>query len=59
MNFSGHKTPSMFDRYISKSAERHGAAVRQRDEYLERRLADNQGMDADRVVDFPKKSEVS
>jgi integrase len=65
MAFSGHATPSMFDRYIIKSAERHGQSVRKRDAYLERRLAekpapagfaDNHSADADRVAVFPKVS---
>lgn len=30
MHFSGHATPSMFDRYLIKSAKRHGASVRKR-----------------------------
>jgi hypothetical protein len=40
MHFSGHATPSMFDRYIVKSSERHRENVKKRDEYLERRLAE-------------------
>jgi len=56
MNFSGHATPSTFNRYLIKSAKRHGAAVRKRDEYLEKRLADIRGVDADSVAEFPRKS---
>jgi integrase len=51
MHFSGHKTPSMFDRYVIKSAKRHGESVRRRDEYLERRLA-NRNPEAE-TIDFP------
>jgi hypothetical protein len=39
MHVSGHKTPSMFDRYIVKSADRHREQVRKRDAYLQLRLA--------------------
>lgn len=65
MAFSGHATPSMFDRYIVKSAERHGQSVRKRDAYLEHRLAekpapagfaDNRPADADNTLVFPKVS---
>lgn len=56
MHFSGHKTPSMFDRYIVKSADRHRENVRKRDAYLEQRLADKRPADADRVAVFPKVS---
>ncbi len=34
MDFSGHKTASMLQRYRKKTAKRHGASVRKRDEYL-------------------------
>jgi hypothetical protein len=40
MHFSGHKTPSMFDRYIVKSPDRHREQVRKRDAYLEKRFAE-------------------
>ena len=59
MHFSGHKTPSMFDRYVIKNADRHRASLEKRDQYLERRLAERKGASAERVLDFPKQSEVS
>jgi integrase len=34
MDFSGHRTASMLQRYRTKTAKRHGASVRKRDEYL-------------------------
>lgn len=54
MHFSGHATPSMFDRYIIKSAERHRENVKRRDEYLSRRLAEKRVPDVERVAVFPK-----
>lgn len=53
MHFSGHSTPSTFDRYIVKSADRHRENVRKRDAYLEKRLADRPVPNADRVIAFP------
>ncbi len=35
--FSGHKTSVMVQRYHLKSAERHRAAIRKRDDYFEKR----------------------
>jgi integrase len=52
MDFSGHKTPSMLNRYRAKTAKRHGASVRKRDEYLARVLADNPGTFADNLAGF-------
>jgi integrase len=52
MAFSGHKTPSMFQRYVVKSSARHRESVRRRDEYLERRLADKKPEAT--TVEFPK-----
>jgi integrase len=52
MHFSGHKTPSMFDRYLIKSPERH-AQVARRDAYLAKRLADTASPAADTVAKFP------
>jgi len=54
MYFSGHATPSMFDRYIVKSSERHRENVRKRDEYLERRLAEKQPADAETIAVFSR-----
>jgi len=56
MHFTGHKTPSMFDRYVIKSADRHRASVLKRDAYLEERLAESRSRETERVVDFPKAS---
>lgn len=56
MHFSGHATASMFDRYIVKSSARHRENVKKRDLYLERRLAEKQPADAERVAVFPKVS---
>ena len=52
MAFSGHKTASMFQRYVVKSSVRHRESVRRRDEYLERRLADKKP-EAE-TVEFPR-----
>jgi integrase len=54
MHFSGHKTPSMFDRYLIKSPERHAEQVARRDAYLAKRLADTASTGADKVAEFPK-----
>ena len=47
----------MFDRYVIKSAERHGVSVRKRDAYLEEQLAknaDSRPSDTDKTVVSPK-----
>jgi hypothetical protein len=58
MNFSGHKTPSMFDRYVIKFSERHRKNVRQRDAYLKKRLAETPLPNAEKLVDFLSKRDV-
>ena len=59
MAFSGHRTPSMFQRYVIRNADRHRESVRKRDAYLEKRLAEKREPDAETVVAFPNESEVS
>lgn len=54
MHFSGHKTASMFDRYVIKSSERHRANVRQRDQYLAERLGEKQASVGERDANLPK-----
>ncbi len=51
MDFSGHKTASMLQRYRTKTAKRHGASVRKRDEYLDGLgLADSSAVVADSLL---------
>lgn len=58
MDFTGHKTASMLRRYRKKTAKRHGASVRKRDQYLAERFAERKPADAERpsgnVRDFAK-----
>lgn len=56
MHFSGHKTPSMFDRYVIKSAERHAEQIRKRDAFMAKQLADSKRADAGRMARFPQVS---
>ncbi len=57
MAFSGHRTASMFQRYVVRNADRHRESVRRRDAYLEKRFAEKQPADAERVAKFPNVSE--
>ena len=56
MAFSGHRTPSMFQRYVIRNSDRHRANVRTRDAYLKKRLSEKKGSDSERVAVFPRVS---
>jgi len=55
MDFSGHKTASMFDRYVIKSAERHRRSLRKRDDYMAAKLAANEAEERGKLAEFPSK----
>jgi integrase len=57
MAFSGHRTASMFQRYVIRNADRHRESVRRRDAYLEKRLSEKKSADSERVAVFPNVSE--
>jgi len=56
MDFSGHKTASMLRRYRKKTAKRHGASVRKRDQYLEAKFAESGGAAAEKAPKNPSNS---
>jgi hypothetical protein len=58
MAFSGHRTPSMFQRYVIRNSDRHRESVRRRDAYLKERLSQKKtGGDSERIAKFPSVSE--
>ncbi len=58
MAFSGHRTPSMFQRYVIRNSDRHRKNVRKRDAYLKRQLSESKGANSERIAKFPSVSEV-
>lgn len=56
MAFSGHRTASMFERYVIRNADRHRESVRRRDAYLEKRLSEKKTPDSERIAVFPSVS---
>jgi hypothetical protein len=50
MDFSRYQTPSMLQRYRTKTEKRHGASVRKHDEYLARVRTEKKTIDPERRV---------
>lgn len=54
MRFSGHRTPSMFDRYVIKSPDRHREQILKRDRSLAGRLGEKAAANGERSADSGK-----